>query len=202
MKSKINFIIDVILLLLMSIVAGIGILIKYILIPGKDRVAVYGKDVDLYLLGWDRHQWGALHVWLGFFLMVLVVLHIVLHWKQVCVMASNLIKNNVRKYVLSVFLAILCIFFTLFPFLVSIDVKEGSHEHGQIKSDHEIVKGFMTLKEVSIQNKIPIDYLKSQLSLPNEVNENETLSQLRQKYNIDMHKIREIISNYKVGKKN
>ena len=33
---------------------------KYVLIPGKETFAVYGRHVELYLWGMDRHDWGPL----------------------------------------------------------------------------------------------------------------------------------------------
>ena len=65
----------------MSVIIGTGFLIKYTLISGQERWDVYGRKVELYLLGLDRHQWGMIHLILGFVLMGLLIAHIVFHWK-------------------------------------------------------------------------------------------------------------------------
>ena len=49
-KSRLNLIIDIIMFLGMFALAGIGFLIKYLLIPGFKRVDIYGKDVELFFL--------------------------------------------------------------------------------------------------------------------------------------------------------
>ena len=59
-KIKINFIIDILMMLTMMTIAGIGFLMEWVLIPGSQRWEKYGKDVDLYYLGLDRHSWGEI----------------------------------------------------------------------------------------------------------------------------------------------
>ena len=60
-KSKINLIIDAVMFLCVMAIAGIGLLQKFILIPGKNTIAVYGRKVDLFLFSMDRHTWGTIH---------------------------------------------------------------------------------------------------------------------------------------------
>tara|TARA_R110002033_G_scaffold38827_3_gene78300 strand:+ start:2890 stop:3105 length:216 start_codon:yes stop_codon:yes gene_type:complete len=50
----------------MSAVVGIGFLIKYTLISGKERNVIYGKNVELSLFGMDRHEWGYIHLVIAF----------------------------------------------------------------------------------------------------------------------------------------
>ena len=46
-QSKLNLSIDIIMLLLLMPLAGIGFLIKYVLIPGIQRNERYGAGVEL-----------------------------------------------------------------------------------------------------------------------------------------------------------
>ncbi len=48
--------------LCMMAIVGIGMLIKFILLPGKEAAVVYGRKVDLLLFGLDRHAWGTIHL--------------------------------------------------------------------------------------------------------------------------------------------
>ena len=57
-KSKLNLIIDVFMLLCMAAIAGIGFLIKYVLVPGFRRWEIYDRNVDLSFWGMDRYEWG------------------------------------------------------------------------------------------------------------------------------------------------
>ncbi len=57
-KTKLNFFIDASMFLTMMALAGLGLLIKYVLIPGRIAWAQYGRQMELTWLGLDRHAWG------------------------------------------------------------------------------------------------------------------------------------------------
>lgn len=122
-KSKTNFFIDVLMFLVMIMIAGIGILIKWVLISGKQRWKVYNENVDLTFLGLDRHQWGMIHLILGGLFFVLLVVHIVLHWKTIKCLLGRFFSGRYTKRVVSVAFAILCIILLFFPFLIHVDVE-------------------------------------------------------------------------------
>ena len=65
-KSVLNFSINATMTLCMSAIIGIGFLIKYTLISGQERREIYGRNVELYFIGMDKHQWGMLHLILAF----------------------------------------------------------------------------------------------------------------------------------------
>jgi hypothetical protein len=107
MKNKLNFVIDAVMLLVMAAIAGVGFLMNWVLLPGRETVERYGRRVELGFLGLDRHQWGDVHLVLGIALLALLVLHIVLHWKQVLHLYRRLIPDRaVRIVVAVVFLAV------------------------------------------------------------------------------------------------
>lgn len=110
MKSKINLIIDAIMLILMSVIAGLGLLMKYVLIPGFKRNEIYGKNIELFYLGYDRHWWGNLHFILNIILVSLVVLHIILHWKMILTIFKKIFKNKALRLTTEMILLILSIF--------------------------------------------------------------------------------------------
>ena len=47
-RPKVNFYINALLFLNLAIITGVGLLIKYTLLPGNERRAVYGGHVNLY----------------------------------------------------------------------------------------------------------------------------------------------------------
>ena len=61
-KSKVNLIINTLMFLCVMAIAGIGMLIKFVLLPGKETAAVYGRKVDLFLFGMGRHAGGRIHL--------------------------------------------------------------------------------------------------------------------------------------------
>ena len=131
-RSKLNFIIDVLMFIDMMAIAGIGLLIKFILVPGSKIWEMYGENLDLFLWGWDRHLLGSFHLILGYILLGLLVLHIVFHWKQIKVMFKCLITKKFIRIVLTVLFLMISLLFFLFAFIVDIDkvaLKRGEGRH-------------------------------------------------------------------------
>jgi hypothetical protein len=64
-------------------VAATGLLMEYRLPPGREGGA------GLSLLGLGRHDWGELHLWAGWVVIVLVVLHLALHWRWLAKAAAK-----------------------------------------------------------------------------------------------------------------
>ena len=117
-KPILNFIINASMTLCMSAIIGIGFLIKYTLISGQERWDVYGRNVELYLFGMDRHQWGMLHLVLAFVLLGLLLLHIVFHWKIITNVYKKIIKEPVTKKVVALVFLMLCALMIVIPFFI------------------------------------------------------------------------------------
>jgi hypothetical protein len=64
-KSKTNFFINGAMFFLMSFMTSSGLLMKFVLIPRSQRQEKFGRNVDLFLLGMDRHDWGTIHLVVG-----------------------------------------------------------------------------------------------------------------------------------------
>ncbi|MBV6518865.1 MAG: DUF4405 domain-containing protein [Candidatus Brocadia sp.] len=127
-KSKVNLVIDALLFLCVMAMTGIGILMKFILLPGKDTWAVYGRKVELFLFGMDRHQWGTIHMIIAFVFLGLAALHVVLHWKMIVSSYPRLIGNKVARRIIAVMLVIVALFFVTFPLVVKPEVQELKHK--------------------------------------------------------------------------
>ena len=128
-KAKLNLIIDAVMMLVMAALAGVGFLMDLVLIPGRERVLRYGRDVELYLLGWDRHDWGWVHEILGLCLLGLLVLHVVLHWSQIVGIYRRLIAHAALRKIVAVLFAAVSVVLLLFWLGVSPDVREST-DHG------------------------------------------------------------------------
>lgn len=141
MKGKINFIIDVIMLLLMAVLAGVGLLIKYVLLSGENRWIKYGRNVDLSFWGLDRHEWGAIHLWIAITLVALLVLHIILHWNMIICLYKKIIGNKTGRIICGSALSVITLIFVVFPFLIKVDMAEiasGRDRFGSIdKHEHQ-----------------------------------------------------------------
>lgn len=72
-----NLYVDVIAAALMVAMVATGYILRFPLPPGSNK--------SLSLWGLTRHQWGTVHFWISLGLLVLVVVHICLHWQWIVV---------------------------------------------------------------------------------------------------------------------
>ncbi|MBU4267976.1 MAG: DUF4405 domain-containing protein [Acidobacteria bacterium] len=118
-REKINLFIDLLLTLALTLIAGIGLLIKYTLPSGRERIIKYGDNRELSFLGWDRHQWGEIHLIAAYVMLGLLVLHILFHWKTILCLVRKAIPPVWLRRSLWVTLGVLCLFIFLFAFLAT-----------------------------------------------------------------------------------
>jgi len=135
-KPRINFIIDLAMLIVFAALIGVGLLIKFTLIPGQERWLVFGRNFELTFWGLDRHEWGSIHLILGGLFFILFILHIVFHW--------NIIKCLFRKYIPSgalrtftvVSSLLLSVVLILFPFFVKPERESIFRGEGRINLEN------------------------------------------------------------------
>lgn len=130
-RSKLNLVIDALLLLCIAAIAGIGLLIKYVLVPGYQRWEIYGRNVSLFLWGLDRHQWGTIHFIIGLVFLALLVLHIILHWPMIVGIYLRLIPNRFVRWITALILICLAILLFVFSYLVKPEVSEQGQGKGR-----------------------------------------------------------------------
>lgn len=123
-KTRFNFWVDVFMFLLMVYVTSSGLLMKYVLLPGSQRQEKYGGNVDLYLLGLDRHEWGSIHFVAGLVLIVLLVVHVVFHWKNIKGIYGRLVHSVYRRRILAWVLGVVCLIILVLPFFLGPTVLE------------------------------------------------------------------------------
>lgn len=133
-KSKLNFIVDALMFVFMMALAGIGFLMKFDLIPGKERWLQYGRNVDLFWLGLDRHEWGTIHLIIGYILLGLLLAHIVLHVKWIVTIYNRfLMSGKVKNIIIILFLAA-CTVLIVFSFFATpevVDIGDRNHQNSQ-----------------------------------------------------------------------
>jgi hypothetical protein len=122
-KSKLNFVIDATMFLCLMAMAGLGFLMKYVLPPGRAVQAEYGRNLYLSWLGWDRHDWGDIHLYLAFGLLIMLVLHIILHWRQILGLLHRVVPDPRRRYRIALIFLLLSLLLIYFPFLITPDSK-------------------------------------------------------------------------------
>ncbi len=195
-KGKLNLIIDQLMLLVLALMAGIGFLMKFVLPPGRERVAKYGANTELYFLGADRHQWGDIHLITAYVMIALTLLHIVFHWDAIICLFRKLVPAARLRWSLMGVLALLSLFLLLSPFLISPVQKKGGdalHDNSHVAQGQVDLNGRMSLGEVAKQFGISVPEAKKRLNLPAHVTETETLGHLRKEYGFTMEEARELL---------
>lgn len=88
-RNTLNYVTDAVTLLVFLAMAATGLLMEYILPPGRGmgggRAAVWG---------WDRHAFGDLHFYLSLTLIGLLVVHVILHWGWVCQTTRSMLRGR------------------------------------------------------------------------------------------------------------
>ena len=218
-KAKFNFVVDALMFICMMAIAGLAFLMKFILIPGKERWAKYGESVELSLLGMDRHEWGTIHLTIGFLLLGLLALHIILHWKVILGLFQKLIDNQKARWITASAFVVVSSLLLIAPLAARPDIQEvgrgrsaqmGStnaacggcpeifaHDTGHRTNDRMEIKGFMTLAEVSEKHDIPIPCLKTHLGIPASVTDTENLGRLKKTYDFTMSDVAGVIAKYR-----
>jgi hypothetical protein len=90
-KNTLNFVVDVVTLLTMLFMVLTGLLLEFILPPRR------GAGSHQTLWGWDRHDWGDVHFWTAVGLGGLLLIHVALHWKWVCVTVGWLLQRGEER---------------------------------------------------------------------------------------------------------
>jgi hypothetical protein len=195
-------------------IAGIGFLIKYVLVPGFKRNDIYGRDVELYYWGIDRHQWGTIHLILSFILLFLLLLHIVFHWKQITCIFKCMVSNHIWRITLSILLIVFTIAFGILPLFITPEVKEGISHHAHY---NEPGKGYYS-EERQYKNRVEAkpDIVQDQEIIPDVEHHTElkhahqsdieiygymTINEVAEKYNIPAQELAKSI-NVPIGNNN
>lgn len=84
-RSSLNFVIDAVSFLVMLGLGFTAVIMKYILPPGSGGLGRLshsgaGRQGIKHLWSMGRHDWGGVHFYLAVSLLVLMAVHIYLHW--------------------------------------------------------------------------------------------------------------------------
>jgi hypothetical protein len=90
-RDTLNFLIELVILVAMLGMLATGLTIRFLLPPGSRG----GRGLSLW--GLDRHEWGDLHFWIAVSLVVLLVIHMALHWTWVCALTQCWLRRGPEK---------------------------------------------------------------------------------------------------------
>lgn len=166
-KAKLNLVIDALLLLCTAAIVGIGLLMKYVLVPGFKRWEIYGRNVELYFWSLNRHEWGTIHLVIGYAFLFLLVLHIILHWSLIVSIYKKLIPSQAARWITAIIIIILTIALVVFSYFVEPQVQEGGAGSGHQLTTSGLGTG-LPWNVFPCQQTFasPRDHLQNQYSLP------------------------------------
>ncbi len=130
-NAKLNLVIDVIMLIDMMALIGVGLLNKYVLLTGQQKWEKYGENLEFYLWGFERHDWNKIHFILGLILFGLLILHIWFHWKMVINIYKTFISNKRIRIIVALALLVVSIALVVFPAFVNPVVDEPAYKGGR-----------------------------------------------------------------------
>ena len=87
-RNTLNFVLDIVSLLNLLFLMVSGYVMTYTLPPRE------GSNVYRSLWGMDRHDWGDWHFWAAVLFVVLMVLHVALHWEWVCLTVGRMFRRG------------------------------------------------------------------------------------------------------------
>jgi len=194
-KTTIKFMVDILMFLSMAAIIGIGLLIKYTLISGTERWIKYNNNIDLTFWGMDRHEWGAIHLIIGFVFIGLLVIHLfLLNGKTIQGLLNRFIKQKTTRAVFSILLILLGFALMLGPLFVSPVVNPTEPGSGRYFPNHEQIEKQGTTnknypKSVTKGEKIKNSNYSSVASI--EIKGYMTLKEVSQKYHVPTIYIKE-----------
>ncbi len=215
-KSKLNIVIDTIMLVLMMAVTGLGFLIKFVLLPGFKTKTIYGPNVELTFLKLDRHQWGSIHLLLSIILVSLIILHVILHWNMIVCIYKRLFPKHTTRVIFSTAIMFIGILLIALPFLINPaqqilepgyrqrlsqnNISEINQAETSGKS-HELTINQQTRKKNPVKNKTMIISSKKTNETNSKLHKNEhknfkvdidgkmTLDEACNKYNVNVSSV-------------
>ncbi len=203
MKAKINFIIDAIMFILMGLLAGIGLLIKYVLLSGEERWIKYGHNVDITFWGLDRHEWGQIHLIVAILLVAFLVLHIVLHWNTIVCLYKRIISNRAVRILCALTFMVVTLLLVLFPYFIRVETKElasGRERFQNLPEGEYQTKSDdsgQPQKSVMKKNKLDADIQEKEEELHHNIDPSievkglMTLSEVSRKYDVPCDHIKQ-----------
>jgi hypothetical protein len=100
----VNFIVDLIAFLDLLVLAGTGVILKWVLPPGSGGGHSHGQGfrggrgpVEVKtLLGLGRHDWGDIHFHVSLLFVLLMLIHLILHWNWIKTYLKSLLFASTR----------------------------------------------------------------------------------------------------------
>jgi hypothetical protein len=213
-RTTLNAIVDAVAYAGIIVLATTGLMLRYQMPPGSGGLHGMGSGAGAgsrpvtIVWGLSRHEWGGIHYWVAIILLGVLAIHLALHWKWiVCVLRGKPHADvSGGRFALGVAGLVLVALLAAAPLMTPAQTSPRSEllenppevEQGEIEdakagtgsSDAETIRGFMTLKEVSVQSGVPIADILERLDLPSDAAPSEQVGRILRAHGLDMSDLR------------
>ncbi len=149
-KKRMHAIIDAIAFACFVFITATGLLMHYILPPGS------GRFIELW--GMDRHQWGQIHFWISVAFLVVLALHVVLHWKWIISMVKGRpAEGSTYRIALSLLAVAALLVLAASPFFAGVEQTGSSPKH-QSRSDYSQKKHADSMESQPMTPAVPDEH--------------------------------------------
>ncbi len=197
-KIKTNFIVDAIGYLAFLALVSSGLIMSYVLLPGRDRAA--GSPTTL--LGYGRHDWGDIHFWAGMIFLAAIIVHLLLHWDWLVGVFRKFMSVESKKSVAAAIVVPALIFLAplMAPRGFEADEEHGSKGNsfsaegrgGYEGSSSLRIRGRDTLNDIEQMTGVPTETLLAAMNLPADMPRDIRLGELHEEYEFEMEQLREV----------
>lgn len=122
-KPTLNFVVDTIAFFLFLCLLSTGFLI-FLVIPPASGYTVWGMG---------RHGWGEIHFWIAITFLLIMAVHVILHWKWIKAKVKGSSKDthqSKKRSFFAILLFIIVLLLLLAPFLSPVE-KSGGEQHNR-----------------------------------------------------------------------
>jgi len=206
-KTTVNLVVDTIAYFIFACLFATGLILEYSIPPGEGNGA--GKKVI-----WDltRHQWGDIHFILALVLIILIFIHMIIHWRWIYTMTNKNEKqpNTFNRTMIYTVFGI-SVILILIPFFLPapqyhtvspITIQQPSTvsepiAQEEINNNAELIRGNMTIQEVSAQTGLSIQQIQTILGINVSLQKDEKLGRLLRREGISMQEARKRLNSTK-----
>lgn len=200
-RDTLNFLVDALALVAFLGLLATGLILWTLLPPGSRG----GHGLSLW--GLTRHDFGDIHFWIAVALVVLLILHVALHWTWVCVTVQRWLRPAGAKVQVAsartrnlcgvAFFVALCIatggFYLAARNGVVHDDGDGRGRGGERRAAVQsglFLTGSMTLGEAAAVVGVDASTLRDAIGLPATVSPDERIGRLRKRFGLDLEVVR------------